>query len=94
MGDDHRNAVISLLERRRHLGECQHARLMVDERHALVECLACGEKLNPISVLTRVAREESRLGALIDSYRTARADWEKRQRTKCQHCGRMTRISI
>lgn len=58
-----------------------------------VECGNCGTKLEPMWVLSRLAHEETD----FDRKRQIAADEMKRlqdrTRTKCDHCGQMTRIS-
>lgn len=88
------NKVLCLAEARTRYqrGKCQHVHIIVDEELAEVECADCGAKLNPIAVLVRYAREESRLSQNIEGLNKARESLDKRLRTKCQHCGQMTRI--
>ncbi|MDC7805546.1 hypothetical protein PQS31_01705 [Luteimonas sp BLCC-B24] len=73
-------------------GGCQHAHTEVDEKKSEVTCRDCGEKLNPIWVLVRIANEDR---ILRDRWAGMRAELKLmsgRVRTKCQHCGEMTRI--
>lgn len=71
---------------------CQHKSLLVDEEKAEVECKKCGAKLNPIWALMRFATEESRLVQRRQALAMERKAWEDRSKTKCRHCGKMTRL--
>lgn len=74
-------------------GKCRHMNMTVDDELATVACDDCGEKLNPIAVLLRMAHEESRWGQRAAELQQALQRFSERERTKCQHCGHMTRIS-
>lgn len=75
-------------------GKCRHLNIDVCEDKAEVTCRDCGEKLNPIWVLMRMAKEETKWAYRRSQFIEARAELEKRQRCKCQHCGNMTRIKV
>lgn len=75
-------------------GKCQHMHMTVDDELATVACDDCGEKLNPVAVLLRLANEESRWGQRANELRDALQRLDQRQRCKCQHCGQMTRIRV
>jgi hypothetical protein len=66
---------------------------LVDEALAEVECGKCGAKLNPMWVLVRLANEDRRLNESQRRYQEEMARLNERERTKCEHCGQMTRIS-
>ena len=88
------NAVISLKEKKK----CFHHKIFVDESLNYVECGDCGEKLNPVWVLSRFANEENSVQWQQDRERIRlkleREEFRNRKRTKCKHCGRMTEINI
>lgn len=92
--DDEPTKVICLSEARNRfvMSKCQHKRVEVDEILAEVTCKDCGERLNPIAVMVRMAQEESRLGQRIETLNRLKAGLEKKQRTKCKHCGQMTPV--
>lgn len=92
--DDEPTNVICLSEARSRfaVGKCRHMRVEVDELLAEVTCRDCGERLNPVAVMVRMAQEESRLSNRIDALKKLQADLEKKQRTKCKHCGQMTPV--
>lgn len=73
---------------------CQHDRgFEVDEKLGEVECLACGQKLNPMWALVQLASMETRWHRYHEQYQDEMKRLSERSRTKCQHCGEMTRIS-
>ena len=72
--------------------DCAHKRIAVSELHATVSCQDCGEKLNPIGVLLRYAREESRLVMRIKENQAILEKLQSKVRTKCERCGQMTRV--
>ncbi|GAB2889496.1 hypothetical protein GCM10027202_17620 [Microvirgula curvata] len=72
---------------------CHHHRVMVDEAKANVTCRDCGEKLNPVWVLSQMAKKESwQRNHIMDMHRAAEKAASK-LRCKCEHCGHMTRIA-
>lgn len=76
-------------------GGCSHlfCGYVVDEALAEVECGRCGAKLNPMWVLNRLANEDRRMAKSQERYQDEQRRLAKRSRTKCDHCGKMTRIS-
>lgn len=82
--------VVLIVERTK----CMHfGRFLVDATKAEVTCRDCGEKLNPMFVLGRLASEETRWHESFKRYQGQMKRLNERSRTKCQHCGQMTRIS-
>jgi Zn finger protein HypA/HybF involved in hydrogenase expression len=94
--DDEPTNIISLSEARNRYryDKCRHKRILVDEVKAECECRDCGEKLNPMVVLARLAEEESRLKYRIDQMRKLNHALDDKKRTKCEHCGRLTRVRV
>jgi len=76
-------------------GKCTHLRVgyIIDSASAEVECNQCGEKLNPMWVLSQLATEDRRYADSQKRYREEMERLTNRSRTKCQHCGKLTRIS-
>lgn len=72
---------------------CQHEKFIVDRAKAEVECGACGEKLNPMWVLVQLCGRDRRFHEAHKRYHDEMKRLSERSRTKCDHCGRMTRIS-
>ena len=65
----------------------------IDEHAGKCKCLGCGEEVSPLFVLKRLMQLESRWMRTRQSYQEEMQRLKERERTKCQHCGRMTRIS-
>ena len=74
---------------------CSHqfVQYFVNEAEADVTCGKCGTRLNPMWVLGQLAREDRRYEANQKAAREMQNRLDERSRTKCQHCGKMTRIS-
>ncbi len=75
--------------------ECDHRNTtyIVCEGESQVECGRCGTKLEAIWVLTQFAHSEMRWYRSRERYQDEMKRLSARSRTKCEHCGRMTRIS-
>lgn len=72
---------------------CRHKRFLVNEKLEYVECADCKEKLSPMWVLGELSHRENRYHELHQRYHDELKRLGERSRTKCQHCGQMTRIS-
>lgn len=95
MSEQKSNVVqLSFARARFSIDKFRHNSVIVDEELAMVECGDCGAQLNPIWILARYAREESRLLQLQDSTRIQSEKLAQKQRCKCQHCGRMTPVRV
>ena len=66
---------------------------IIDEESNIVTCSKCNKTFNPMSVLVSLARKESRWQMNRERYKEEMERLSERSRTKCQHCGEMTRIS-
>lgn len=89
--------VISLEVRRRAAfkGEgCNHLSIIVNEGLTTVECKTCGEKnVSPIDWIRSMIGEWFRVKDLMVRYKTALARYEAKQRTRCEHCSKITRVN-
>jgi hypothetical protein len=65
----------------------------VDEKGGKCKCLKCGDEVSAIFVLTELMKQESRWMRTREAYLGELKRLGERSRTKCQHCGEMTRIS-
>lgn len=75
-------------------GKCYHTMgFLLDESLEHVHCKQCNEALNPMFVLKQLANKENHYHATAVRYQEEMARLANRSRTKCQHCGEMTRIS-
>lgn len=76
-------------------GKCDHASYhstySVNVEEGKVFC-KCGVEISPIFALAELARAESRYRQGVIGFAKIRDEVDKRTRTKCQHCGKMTRI--
>jgi len=77
-------------------GACEHNSVIVDEDLWLIECAECGERLDPIQYLVGLARRERRYKYESDVLKKrcekVLGILEKKTRTKCEHCGKLTNI--
>ena len=73
---------------------CQHVNIVIDEELAEVECAECGERMNPVFVLARFAKQESVWGNRLIALRAEQEALKERCRFKCQHCGKYTNIMV
>jgi len=73
-------------------GRIVHAHFNIREGETEVECGLCGMRLDPMFVLRRMAMDESAWMRTRQAYQDEMKRLNERQRCKCQHCGRMTRI--
>ena len=71
----------------------KHVSYLIREGETEVECGACGTKLDPMFVLRLLANEETKWHKNARNYQDAMKRLSDRERTKCDHCGKMTRIS-
>lgn len=76
-------------------GKCIHfnTSFEVDEDAGKCKCLGCGEEVSPMFVLKALMQLESRWMRTRAGYQEEMARLKARERTKCEKCGEMTRIS-
>lgn len=74
---------------------CSHypGHFIVDESLAEVTCADCKEKLNPIWVLGQLTGRDRQFADAHKTYHEQMKRLSERERTKCEKCGYMTRIS-
>ena len=80
-----------LIVRRVNFG-CQHRNFDVDPSAAYVQCRDCGEKLDPMWVLYRIACDEYTYRWRLNGLREDAKKAQQKNRCKCEKCGQMTRI--
>lgn len=75
--------------------KCDHraGTFLIDTSLEHVTCSLCNEKLNPMWVLEHLALQETKWHHAQALYQEQMARLADRQKTKCQHCGQMTKIS-
>jgi hypothetical protein len=73
---------------------CKHNNVIVDVDLWFIECADCGERLDPIQYLVSISQtqdqNEYRYKRLWEEYQKVLGELNKK--TKCEHCGKMTRI--
>ena len=74
-------------------GGLRDVHYLIREGETEVECGNCGTRLDPMFVLRNLAKKESDWNRTREVYQEEMARLKDRQRTTCQHCGKMTRIS-
>lgn len=74
---------------------CQHyvGPFEVDVDGGKCKCLECGGEVAPMFVLKLLMGQESRWMRAREAYLGEMKRLDERKRTKCEHCGEMTRIS-
>lgn len=65
----------------------------VDVDGGKCKCLKCGGEVSPIFVLKQLMHQESRWMRTRAAYLDEMKRLAERSRTKCQHCGEMTKVS-
>lgn len=65
----------------------------VDVDGGKCKCLSCDAEVSPMFVLESLMRKESQWMQAHDRYHDEMARLAARTRTKCTHCGQITRIS-
>ncbi|GAF68940.1 unnamed protein product [marine sediment metagenome] len=85
--------VIDIKINRRKYDDCKHLSVLVDEEWGYIECTKCGKHLDPIKLLHKIAVKQNGLNFGITSLKETIKKLENRLRTKCQHCGKMTKIN-
>lgn len=73
---------------------CLHTNLVVDDTLMQIECGTCGEKLNPFFAIRQIMRTYDKWKFQKAKAELALAAAEKKSKTKCQHCGKMTRVRV
>ena len=70
-----------------------NATYIVREGETEVECGFCAVKLDPMWVLKQLAGRETEYERHREIAQQEMARLQERERTQCQHCGKMTKIS-
>ena len=74
-------------------GKVRQASYLMREGEAEVECGLCGTRLDPLIVLAQLARHVAQWQRHREIHQDEMKRLNERTRTKCQHCGKLTRIS-
>lgn len=75
--------------------KCQHwkSSFEIDLTAGKCKCLECSQEVSPMFVLEALMHKESRWNRNRESYQEEMKRLKERASTKCNHCGKMTRIS-
>lgn len=65
----------------------------IDVKGGRCVCKRCNEEVSPIFVLEQLMNQESRWMRTRAAYQDEMQRLDARSKTKCQHCGAITRIS-
>lgn len=65
----------------------------IDDDAGKCKCLGCGEEVSPMFVLGRLMQLESQWMRTRAAHQDEMRRLRERSRTKCDHCGKITRIS-
>ena len=89
--------VISIeIARQRHLmlkeAECKHTAVRVDRLEAKLTCRTCGKEVNPVEWIAMMGEHWRYVEDLMRRYKSAQASYEAKQRCRCDHCGKITKV--
>jgi formylmethanofuran dehydrogenase subunit E len=75
--------------------QCQHlfATYTIDLNAGKCICKRCSGDVTPMFVLEQLMKKESQWMRTMATYQDQMKRLAERSRTKCQHCGEMTRVS-
>lgn len=78
--------------------KCQHIAVDIDSKALELTCKQCGAKVNPVLWIKDSIHYFSRIQNQISEQRERlkedEAELQKRSRTRCQHCRKMTAINL
>ncbi len=72
--------------------KCDHLNVLVDEVLWRIECGDCGEQMDPIAYLVRLAKKEVVAEYRLTELNRAVEETRTKLRAKCVHCGQFTPI--
>lgn len=76
------------------VGKCSHwGPFEINVKGGQCKCLKCGEKVGAMYVLERLMNQESQWMQTLARYQDEMKRLAERSSTKCQSCGKMTRVS-
>ena len=81
-----------MLKAVRDYGGCVNHQYLIDEELSEVSCAKCDKKFNPMAVLVKLANREGTWKANQKRSQELMKKLEERTSTKCNHCGKMTKI--
>lgn len=72
--------------------DCKHLNILVDEAWGYIECADCHKHLDPIQYLYKIATKERLMEFRRDQMEKFEQDILKKNKTKCEHCGKMATV--
>ena len=81
---------MAIIERK--IFSCQHNKFIYDPSLEYVECGICGERLNAVWVISQLAHREARANVRLKYLEKLCEKADKKNKCKCEHCGKMTNI--
>lgn len=72
---------------------CPHYRLTVDQALTELNCQDCGVNVNPIVWIADLAELFQALSYERKKLIEARARYEGKKRCRCEHCGKLTKVT-
>lgn len=79
-------------EERRRQKTCSHQNIRIDTLSSSIFCVACESKLNPIEWLATHVEMWKSVRYLYEQQQLYAKTFEGKTRTKCDHCGGITRV--
>lgn len=73
-------------------GKCQHTNIELDITVTTIQCIDCGQQINPVAWIYMLINEWHEYERAAKAYLEALKEYQERSRTKCSHCGKMTDI--
>ena len=72
--------------------KCNHSSVIVDRSLTFIECKTCGKQLNPVEWILELADHWEHVRRRTEDLRNAIAEYDKRKRFKCRHCGQFSPV--
>jgi uncharacterized Zn finger protein len=86
-------AIYSIKKKDFNAEECNHLNIVVDEKLWYIECADCGEHLDPVHYLVRLANNEAIAHFKYQQLEHLSRKIQAKNKCKCEHCGKITKIS-
>lgn len=73
--------------------ECLHYHVDINTDLAEIQCQDCKQRLNPVEWIAFLTEEWERITRLYNLYIEAKKLFDEKQRTRCEHCAKITRVN-
>lgn len=84
--------IISFKKKKKEYTGCKHENILVDKELWQLECADCGELLDPIAYIIRLAEMEGDVEIKYDYLLKKVNDLQERTRFKCKYCGKVNTL--